>query len=315
MGVLAPVGAVGAVVLTLAGVVAVSGLGDRATRPATPVNVAVGGAPTEIATSASRLWVLVDASAAGGGSVVAIARDSGTVDGSVELAGPTAIAVADGPVWATALDGSVVRIAEADRTVTWRATVPAPAKSVAVAGGIVWVVAGEAATPSLVGLDAASGAQRVAVRLGGAATSVTAAFGSLWVGGSGRGVVERRDADTGRLVATVAVPDLSDVVCAPAGETLWCAGRQQSTLVAVYPAAVAGRTVDAGGAVAAIVSHGTTAWVTTERPAMVRMLDAAGLAGRPASVPAGTWGVAAADDGNCWIALNLDAAVRRVECG
>jgi peptide/nickel transport system substrate-binding protein len=232
--------------------------------------VAVGQAPTSVATGAGAVWaanaaadtvsridpharsvqqsIAVGANpsgiAVGGGGVWVANHDDNTVswinpqsNGVVRTiqvgAGPTAIAYGLGSVWvANADDRTVTRIDAATGVVTRTIRTDAVGRGIAVGAGGVWLT--DEATRSVVGIDPHTNTVTSRATVGSGPTGVAYADGSLWVANSLDDTVSRVDVSTLASRRTIPVPGGPSAVAFSDG-VVWVSAQFGERVVRIDP--------------------------------------------------------------------------------
>jgi peptide/nickel transport system substrate-binding protein len=158
--------------------------------------------PGEVVLAGGGVWV----ASSFGGSVARIDRESGEITRTLELGGPTAIAVGDGGVFvAEAADRRLLELDPVHGNITRRVSLPFAATALAIAGGTAWVANYDTAT--LAQVELASGRAVASVHVGQGPVAVAAGPDGVWVANSLDGTISRIDPATDAVNATIAVGD------------------------------------------------------------------------------------------------------------
>lgn len=187
--------------------------GQTVTRPF--ATLAHGGLIGDVATTAGAVWVDDTTD----GTVDRYAATTGRASAAVTI-GHTAGAMAagDGGLWVADPDSHTVsRISLTRNRVNTVVTLPGPATHLATAGDGLWVTDGTGR------VDAVGPAGRIrSVRVGGQATGVAAANGSVWVASTATGTLSRINPRRDTVMATIHVGERPYAVAATP-QALWVA--------------------------------------------------------------------------------------------
>lgn len=232
--------------------------------------VAVTGAPTEVAYGDGAVWVVnssansvtrVDPSshsvvqtiavgadpagdAVGGGSVwVAnhdantvsrISPESNTVVQTIRVgAGPVAVAYGAGSVWVTnSYDRTLTRIDPATGTPATPIHTNAVGRGVVFGNGVVWVT--DEAANRIVGVDPATNSVAATRTVGAGPTAIAYGLGSIWVVNALDGTVSRVDATTLAVPSAISVPGGPTAISVASG-SVWVSAEFASRVYRIDP--------------------------------------------------------------------------------
>lgn len=154
--------------------------GVDSARPAVAATIGLSGAPIAARFDANAMWVLtrsglqrIDANTNRAGPTLALQR-------------PVDLTTASGSVWvATDAGNEITRVSETTGRIVSRVALPSLAVALETASGSVWALS--TAPARLFRIDPTSGRLVATIRLEDSfsPSSITAAFGSIWIGGNG----------------------------------------------------------------------------------------------------------------------------------
>jgi peptide/nickel transport system substrate-binding protein len=238
--------------------------------------IAVGAAPSGVATGAGALWVAnTDAIP---GSVSRIDTKTRSVRQEITVGGgPSGIAVGGGAVWvANGLDGTVSRIDPGSNQVVKVIRVGAGPSAVAWGAGSVWVANAVDGTVSRIDPSSWRVTRTIPVAIGASALAV--GFGRVWVASSSAGTVTPVDPATGEPGNPVSV-GLSPDALAVGTDVVWVANHDNDTVMTIDPRTNAvTNTISVGRDPVAIGVGRDSVWVANAGDGTLSRIDPTGHA-------------------------------------